>query len=237
MRPRLGFVVGVCLLAVLAIAGGPSVMAASATPDASPDVPPPFDLSGLAGLQTVLMRAYAADTSALLATPASAEATPDYSSFGVVSLSAIVFQFDSETDAAAGFEGVMTQVMSPGNTGGIDLKEVDAAVAGLGANTKAYVAAIDQGAGLSLNQAVLVTQDGAFIYETIVISLTSVDDAQATAVAVAQAMIAAPLGEGDGTLVKDGTSSGGVWEKFPKAGDPMLHGMTPEMDDQIDPAA
>lgn len=237
MRLRCPSVFGVLVLFAALALSGPAGALAQATPDASPavspEVPPAFDLSRLAGLQMVVARGYAADTSTLLATPASVEATPDSSSFGVVNLSAIIFRFGSEAEATDGFAGVVAQVTSPANTGGIDLKEVP--IAGFSENTKGYAASIDQGPGLSLNQAVLVTQDGAFIYETIVISLTSTDDAMETAANATTAMVEAPVGEGEGTLSKDGTSSGGIWEKFPKAGDPVLRGMKPEMDDQVFP--
>ena len=238
MRVRSSFV-GVCLLfAMLAFAGPAAVMAAQATPDASGDVSPVYNPADLPGLQQAVARSYSADLAALFATreaAATAAATPDYAAMGVVTLNAVVLQFDSEAHAASAFDTVVKQTTSPASTGGIQLEGAE--VEGFSGPAKVYTASIDQGPGLTLHQAVLMTQDGPYVYQTIAIALSSSEDAQSTAANVAKAMIAAPAGEGEGTFAKDGTSTGGLWDKLPVAGDPVLQGMTPEIDNLLDPAS
>lgn len=236
MRLRLLSSVGaVALFAMLAFGGPAAALAQGATPEASPEASPEFSPADLPGFQQGVARAYASDLSALYATPVSAEATPDYASLGVVTLSAVILEFDSEEHAAGSYDTVVQQVTSPASTGGIALKKLT--VEGFSGPADAFSASIDQGPGLTLHQVVLLTQDGPYIYQTIAIALSSPEDAQAFAVSVSKAIIAAPAGEGEGTVVKDGTSSGGIWDKFPKAGDPVLAGMTPESDDVFDPEA
>lgn len=237
MRLRLLSSLGAVVLFAMLAFGGPAAALAqgASTPEASPEASPAFSPADLPGFQQGYARAYSSDLSALSATPVAAEATPDYASFGVVTLSVVILAFDSEDNAAGSFEPVVQQVTSPASTGGIELKELT--VEGLAGPTVAYSAAIDQGPGLTLHEVVLLTQDGPYIYQTIAIALSSPEDAQAFAVNVTQAIVAAPAGEGTGTLAPDGTSTGGPWDKLPKAGDPVLEGMTPVSDDVFDPDA
>ncbi|MGC4106822.1 MAG: hypothetical protein QM753_10790 [Thermomicrobiales bacterium] len=230
MRLRLSSVAGAFVLFAMLAFGGPAGALAQATPEASPDFRP----DDLPGFQQGIARSYSADLSALFATPTTAEATPDYASLGVVTLSTVILAFDSEDSAASTYDTVVQQVTSPASTGGIELKELT--VQELSGPTNAYTASIEQGEGLTLHQVVLLTQDGPYIYQTIAIALSTPEDAQAFAVAVAQAMIAAPAGEGEGTFSQDGTSTGGAWDKFPKTGDPVLKGLSVEMDDRFEPA-
>lgn len=242
MRLHLPSMLGaVTLLAMLAF--GPSASAlAQATPEASP-AGSEFDLTALPGLHKGVARLYSnpiastqvepgATPADVVATP---EATPDYASWGVVTLSAIILEFDSPERAAANLDTVNAALTSPASTGGIELTEI--AVDEFPGPAKAYSASVDQGPGLTMHQVLLTAQDGPYIYQVIAIALSSNEDAQGAAVNVVKAMIAAPAGEGDGTFNRDGTSSGGIWDKFPVAGDPVLQGMKVELDDQLNPAA
>lgn len=242
MRLRLPSLLGaVTLLAMLALGSSASAFA-QATPEASP-TGGEFDLSTLPGLHLGVARLYSnpiattqidpnATPADMAATP---EATPDYASWGVVTLSAIILEFDSPEQAAANMDTVNAAMTSPASTGGIELTEVT--VDGFPGPAKAYSASIDQGPGLTMHQVLLTTQDGPYIYQVIAISLSKVEDAQGAAEKVVHAMIAAPIGEGDGTFNQDGTSSGGIWDKFPVAGDAALAGLTPNLDDRIEPAS
>lgn len=223
----------VAMIVVMAAVAGPRGVVAQASPEASPDaIAGPVDLPGF---QQVVARMYSGDIGAILA---AAAATPTASGTpvpSVVTMTAVAIQFDSEASAAGAYDAALAQLTGPASTGGIELKEL--AVEGFSGKTNAYTASIEQGEGITLHQVVVITQDGAFIYETIAVALSSGEEAQAIATNVAKAMIATPVGTGEATFVKDGTSTGGIWDKFPKAGDPVLHGLTPEMDDQTDPAA
>lgn len=238
MRVRLLSLAGILALIAALACGTSAGVLAQATPEASGDVSPVYNPADLPGLHQAAARSYTADLSALFATreAATPAATPpDYAAMGVVTLNAVVLQFDSEQHAAAAFTVVVEKLTSPASTGGIDLGEVE--VEGFTGPVRAFTASVDQGPGLSLHQAVLLTQAGPYVYQTIAVGLSSSEDSLATATAVAKAMIATPAGEGAATFKGDGTSSGGIWDKFPTAGDPVLAGMTPEFDDPIVPAA
>ncbi|MGB3330494.1 MAG: hypothetical protein WBA46_16160 [Thermomicrobiales bacterium] len=240
MRVRLLSLAGVLALFATLACGTSAGTLAVATPDASGDVSPVYNAADLPGLHQAVARSYTADLSALFATREAAATTatpaaPDYAAMGVVTLNAVVLQFDSEQHAAAAFTVVVEKLTSPASTGGIDLGEVE--VEGFTGPVRAFTASVDQGPGLSLHQAVLLTQAGPYVYQTIAVGLSSSEDSLATATAVANAMIATPAGEGAATFKGDGTSSGGIWDKFPIAGDSVLAGMTPEFDDPIVPAS
>lgn len=228
----LGSLVLVATIVMVATMAGPRGVFAQASPEASPDaVAGPADLPGF---QQVAARMYSGDIGAILAAVAT-PATPGAAVPSVVTMTAVAIQFDSEASAAGGYDLALKQLTGPASTGGIELTEV--AVEGFAGKTNAYTASIAQGEGITLHQAVLISQDGPYIYQTIVVALSSTEDAQTLAVDVAKAMIATPAGTGEVTFVKDGTSTGGIWDKFPKAGDPVLNGLTPELDDRTDPAA
>lgn len=242
MRLRLTSTLGALALFAILAFGSTAGVLAQATPEASPAAGSDFDLAKLPGLHQGVVRTYSSpiastqiDPNATPTDEATPAATPDYASWGVVTLSAILLEFDSPEQAAAHLDTVNAEMTSPASTGGIELTEIT--VEGFPGPAKAYSASVDQGPGLTLHQVLLTTQDGPFIYQAIVIALSSSDDAQVTATDVVHAMIAAPAGEGEGTFVKDGTSTGGLWDKFPAVGDPALAGMKPELDDQVAPAA
>lgn len=50
--------------------------------------------------------------------------------------------------------------------------------------------------------------------------------------AFTQALIAKPAGTGQVTFRQDGTSTGGLWDKFPAVGDPVLPELKPVNDMQ-----
>lgn len=238
MKVRLSSTLGTLVLFATLVFGSSTGVLAQATPEVPSDVSPLYSPADLPGLQQAVARSYAGDMAALFATQeaaATAAATPDYTSWGVATLNAVVLQFDSEANAASAFTTVVEKMTSPASTGGIDLGEVE--VEGFTGPAKAYTASIDQGPGLSLHQAVVLTQDGPYIYQTIAVGLSSPEDALATATDVAKATIANPASEGEGTFVDDGTSTGGLWDKFPVAGDPVLAGVIPEIDTRIYPVS
>jgi len=71
----------------------------------------------------------------------------------------------------------------------------------------------------------LVVRDGDLIYLVVGTGNEGGDPSEAM-VAITRAMLAREAGPGAGTLVADGTSSGGLWDKLPAADDPALAGLT-----------
>lgn len=71
----------------------------------------------------------------------------------------------------------------------------------------------------------LIVRDGSLIY-LVVGTGTERGDPTGAMVAIAETMLRREAGPGAGTLVADGTSSGGLWDKLPPADDPALAGLT-----------
>jgi hypothetical protein len=95
----------------------------------------------------------------------------------------------------------------------------------------AYAAEVEGPEG-SGRLAIVVSRAGPYVILLVVATDTD-GDAVALAGELVQAIIEAESGAGEGELnLNDGTFSGGLWEKLPAAGDPVLRGMEPQSDDQ-----
>jgi hypothetical protein len=90
--------------------------------------------------------------------------------------------------------------------------------------------------------AALVVQADRYLYAVVVTAIETepgtLDDATGTetatldmATAVVEAMIDAEAGGNEVAFDDAGGSTGGLWDKLPTAGDPVLHGMIPVFDE------
>lgn len=85
--------------------------------------------------------------------------------------------------------------------------------------------------GVTLSVFAIVTYYRNDVYFTVLVAKGS--NAKDATVSFTKALIAVPAGGGTGTFNKNGTSTGGLWDKFPKKGDPVLQGMEPINDMQL----
>jgi hypothetical protein len=81
---------------------------------------------------------------------------------------------------------------------------------------------------LSGNRAAKVSRDDAVIVAVAV--YTTGDDALEVADAIAEQVHATVPGSDAPSYSPDGASTGGIWDRFPVTGDPVLHGLTPTAD-------
>src|SRR5699024_4219359 len=73
-----------------------------------------------------------------------------------------------------------------------------------------------------------VTREGATIYAAVVYAVDT--EPAPVAEAVITQMIETPASATPEVPGQDGTSTGGVWDRFPVAGDPVLRGLVPVSD-------
>ncbi len=231
----------VALVAMLALFG---VLARGPVSVAAQDMASPaadqghLDVSKLDGIDQGVSRSYTGDMSALLGgmgTPgANASATPDFTSIGLFSLDGAIFRFKDDSKAKDAF-GTLSDEVTKALSSDAKVQLKDEKVDGVGDNTKAFSGAIEA-QGISTSVFVIMTQKDQFIYFTTGISFSKdASEVKDSTVNFTKALIDGKAGDGDGTLKTDGTSTGGLWDKFPKADNEVLKGLKPAADQQIYP--
>jgi hypothetical protein len=195
-------------------------------PDATGEESDAFDFAALEGIQRVVSRSYSGDTS-VLESPESAPA-------GTYFLTALVAGFDTADHAAVALEPLHTELQAsfaddvsitmesvdPGDVG-------DQAVAAFGTT---------QEEGITYELAIMLVQEDAYVYAVIAVGIGTDTGSLETATAIIEAMIGAEAGSGDGEYDDSGVFlTGGLWNKFPIAGDAVLNGLVPEEDEQVYP--
>ncbi len=223
------------LLTVLALAFALGRSDAGATAQ-DPAAAAPFEFGDLEGAQQAVSRSYTIDLSALLesiGTPGPGGeigAAPEFS--GVISLAGVVGQFDTSENAQAAVGRVdeETKASLEGQPDAPDLQEVDV---DLGETVKAYTATQEiEGQNLSL--AVLIVQQAEFLY--FVVGGVVDADALEVSTAFAQTLITNEAGGGEPQVNPNGTSTGGLWDKFPESDDALVANLI-AYDEQLYPEA
>lgn len=187
------------LLAFALLAGMTTSIAAQEEPSATPEAGPPEGLEKWYSRSATTGEFSVVD----LASP---EAVPS----GWFFLLANVLEFDSEQNAAAGFDELVEQVEAEEDAAeGIEFVDVD-----LGLDLD-YVArqAEQEEEGLTSVVIQALAHDGEYVY--VLIGATFGDDPAPLTEYVMQHMEAAEVGDGTETFDADGTSEGGLWSKFP----------------------
>jgi hypothetical protein len=197
------------------------------------DVEEEFDFSQLEGIEQVVGRNYSMDFEALMA--ASPEAIEDMTyPTGIVTAFAVVAKFDGDDNAEAGWESLREafgeQAATMMGTEDAEVTEVD--VEDLADNAAGYTSAVEED-GMTFNVAILILREGEHAYVSVV--STGGDDATAPATSLAEAMIDADAGDGEGEANEDGVYSGGLWDKFPPEGDESVEGLIIATDEVIYP--
>jgi hypothetical protein len=228
---RISALLMVVMLAALATRM-PNAMAQEATPDEEAEV---FDqLTELEGLESAVSRYYALDYEALMssASPAAGEdfAFPE----GMQLLGGAVFKFDSDDNAQAGRDKAAELVGSEvAAEGELEFTEVE--IDDLNDETIALETTVEEEGLGATHSLVVITQEDEYLYVAIGVATGAEASATQTTVDLVKYMIDTDAGDGDGTFNADGTSEGGLWDKFPAADNEIVTGLIPE-DEQIFPA-
>jgi len=202
----------------------------------TPETDPAFDYASVDGLTDVVSRTYSGDLSSLYGdVDLASGATPDVSALGTFSISSVIFRFEDDGKAEAGFGTItdfLTEALQSGDEEVGELNEVE--VDGFGDNTRARSGTIDI-AGMATTVFAMATQDGEYVYYTAVVSFAGEESAQDAGAAFTTVVKDRDAGDGAVDLRGDGTSSGGLFDKYPEADDEVVANLTADYDEQLYP--
>ncbi len=176
-------------------------------------------LEELEGLQHSVNRAYTIDYSAMMeamATPGAEMEMPA----GVFSLSAVILEFESDDNAGAALDVINEQAGVELTGGEEEVAEVDL---DLGDKSISYSGTEDMD-GQEMQSVITLVQKDNFAY--FVYGVGSGEDMEAVVSDFTNTLIDNE-GSGAGEFNEDGTSSGGLWNKFPGADDEAVSGLIP----------
>jgi hypothetical protein len=190
----------------------------------------PFDFAAYEGAQRAIARLYAGDAEAL--------STPETAPPGTYIINVLVAEFDTAEHAAASFETVYKytaeNTVAEFSTDDFPLTTEEVDPGDLGDQAKATLAS-GEDEGLSVELPILVVQDGRYLYVIFAIAVGENAGSLETAGAVIEAMVDAPAGSGDEAFDAAGSSTGGLWDKLPAAGNEALGELEPEEDSVLYP--
>lgn len=180
----------------------------------------------LEGIQNGVARYYTMDYTAMMesmSTPGAEMTMPE----GIVTLGGMILEFDDDGHAEDAMNTLNDQVNSEdgGMFGeGTEAEDVDL---DLGDNSKSYKGSEDID-GQAMDFVVTIVQKDNYLY--FVITGGSNIDAEQVTKDFANTLIDND-GSGEGEFKEDGTSTGGLWDKFPGADDEQIAGLLPS--DQV----
>jgi hypothetical protein len=198
-----------------------------ATPEVDEDEG--LDFAALDGAIRAVGRDYSGDIGTSL-TPESGETSIPY-------VAVLVAEFERDDQAAAALETIQDEALaSVAGDDSIPMDESDAPE--LGDQARAHFGSAEE-EGVQYELALVIVQDGPYVYLVSAVGAGGGDSGAGTmemATALAEAMAASDAGDGDGTFDDAGGSTGGLWDKLPAAGDPVLNGLIGESDYLVYPS-
>lgn len=154
------------------------------------------------GLEKAYGRTFNGDMMAMMEAP-----EEDLS--GWFMLTVMVLEFDNEDNAGAGYEQLTGDASSSAAEEDVSLEEVEL---DLDVDYTAYQA-VEEMDGISTNVLLVTAHDGDYVYA--VSGITFGDDPVGTVESVFGDVQGADAGDDEEMFHDDGTSMGGLWEKFP----------------------
>lgn len=176
----------------------------------------------LDGIQHAVSRFYTMDYSAMMesmSTPGAEMTMPE----GIISVSGVILEFDEDGQAEDALNTLNDEVNSEdgGMFGeGTEVEEVDL---DLGDTSKSYKGAEDID-GQTMDFVVSIVQKDNYLY--FVTTGGSAIDVEQVTKDFTNTLIDND-GSGEGEFKEDGTSTGGLWDKFPAADDELIAGLLP----------
>jgi hypothetical protein len=184
---------------------------------AQDDMEGELEIGDLEGIQYGVARTYTVDYSALMedmSTPGAELEMPS----GLISMSAMVIEFDNSDNAEAAIDQVTEDIGSE-EMGLEGVEEIDL---DLGDNSTSF-AGVEEYDGIESDLVVTVVQKDNYAY--LVYAASSEIDLQETVKEFTNTLIDND-GSGEGEFSEDGTSTGGLWDKFPGSDNEIISGLT-----------
>lgn len=192
-----------------------------------------WDISQLEGIESAVSRGYSVDFEALFS--ASPEAMESMELEGLYFVTVAAYGFDSDGNAEAAYDFMREEAATALETSGDGEEEIEVAeeeIDGLG--DRAFAIDMRTESDDSIGYIRLLTvQDGDELLQ--VISVAGSEESATSVDAVMDVMLERESGDGEGTFNADGTSSGGLWDRFPESDDATLQGLMPFGDEQLYP--
>lgn len=189
-------------------------------PEDAPE-PPRVDLdnpASIEGIESLHHRSYG---------PGGDHATPDSAVSGIFRIDVWIMTFDSPRRASDAEVGISNTLMEGI---GVYASEGQATADEGGTTTRTSInEGFIQDPSLPPGNAVVhVTQAGSTVYGVVAYAVEL--DPKPVASGVIEWMVGTPASAVSETTSSDGASTGGVWARFPEAGDPILDGLVPMSD-------
>ena len=172
-----------------------------------------LELGDLEGIQYAVNRTYSLDYSAMMDVMSTPDAELEMPS-GLMALSAMVLEFDGDDNAESAFGTIIDEMATEElATEGVEEVDLD-----LGDDSTSY-AGVEEYDGVESDVVVTIVRDGNFIY--LIYGASSEIDLQETVKDFTNTLIDND-GSGEGEFNEEGTSTGGIWDKFPAADDELV---------------
>jgi hypothetical protein len=191
--------------------GGPGVGAQDSSPEA------PFDPKELDGFQYGAMRYYTFDYSAMMeqmGTPGAEMEMPT----GLMGIGSAILEFEEDGQAKDAFNQLKDDQELTGDEVLEGAEEVET---DLGDEAVMFSGTEDI-EGMAMDSTFALVQDGNYVY--FVFATGSEVDVEGTVTEFTNTLIDND-GSGEGEFNEDGTSTGGLWDKFPAADDDLVAGL------------
>lgn len=150
---------------------------------------------------------------------------------GVSFLAGEIQRYDTSEHAASGFDVWDSVVRSYLEAYSPDLAAIDMLDLDLGDRSTGYVSSGKEG-NREYSTVMMIVQHGVYIYFTVCNAVDN--DVRELSMMFMQTMVDNDAGSGEATFDREGASTGGLWEKFPKVGDDLVRGMR-AFDEQVYP--
>lgn len=185
---------------------------------AQDDAEAEFEPSDLSGIEAGVARSYSVDYEALYSqsTPGAEMEMPS----GILFIGGMVLEFNDNGNAESGFDTLIEELnvdeMALSEDEAVEEYDVD-----LGNKSKGFFS-VDETDGVETQTVITIVQEDSFIY---VISAAGSDvDMKESAKSLAETLMGND-GSGEGEFNADGTSTGGLWDKFPGSDDELFAGL------------
>ncbi|MGC4106817.1 MAG: hypothetical protein QM753_10765 [Thermomicrobiales bacterium] len=220
-RLGLGGLLTLAMVAVIALAHPAATMAQDTGDDE-------IEIADLPGVQAAVSRTFMIDFAAMFSMEASP--TPETSGTQLIALGGTIVQFDSDDHAKDAYTTILTEIQKP-----VDLATPDAVTfttvdlgGDLGDERTGLRITGDESDSLGGDVVALVVRDGSLIY--LITGIAESGDPSDAVVAFTKAVMGGKAGGGEATFNEDGTSTGGLWDKFPAPDDPAVAGLPSVLD-------